>query len=236
MRDPSPLRPYLLSPLYLDPSQGHKSGQPFLPRPAPGTGRLHYSGELDLGGHVWGGSLLKHPEALGRRNPPPRASTDPRGCSIPSGVHPRFGRRDLHPRQAAAGQGVRLSPPPRHPREDKAAVTALAGLRQGLSGGRGQERGLGSGGFRRGAGSFCGNVPDALQETKRTRSSRARASPGWKIPREVATAPEQGTSPTPFFPAQPPHPSTQDLVCAMVTRSLSGGCSRPVTTRMWTSR
>lgn len=137
---------------------------------------------------------------------PPRASTDPRGCSIPSGVHPRFGRRDLHPRQAAAGQGVRLSPPPRHPREDKAAVTALAGLRQGLSGGRGQERGWGSSGFRRGAGSFCGNVPDALQETKRTRSSRARASPGWKIPREVATAPEQGTSPTPFFPAQPPHP------------------------------
>lgn len=102
MRDPSPLRPYLLSPLYLDPSQGHKSGQPFLPRPAPGTGRLHHRGELDLGGHVWGGSLLKHPEALGRRNPPP-------GFHRPSGLlHSEWGAPPIRsPRSASQASGGR---------------------------------------------------------------------------------------------------------------------------------
>lgn len=156
LKDPSPLRPYLLSPLYLDLSQGHKSGQPFLARPAPGTRLLYRRGEPDLGGHVWGGSLLKHPEAMGRR-PPPR-SHRPSGLLLSEWERPRSGRRDLNPRQAAAGPGVKISPLPRHPPEDKAAVIALAGLRQGLSGGRGQEAGV------RGA-AASGEAPRASAET-----------------------------------------------------------------------
>jgi hypothetical protein len=63
---------------------------------------------------------------------------------------------------------------PRHPREDKAAVAALAGV-QGWTA-RGAR--LRKGGFGRGTGSFHGNVlgEERARETKRARSSRARAS------------------------------------------------------------
>lgn len=71
---------------------------------------------------------------------------------------------------------------PKHPREDKAAVVALAGV-QGWTA-RGAR--LRKGGFGRGTGSFHGNV---LGEERRERD-KARSllagprEPGWKIPRE----------------------------------------------------
>lgn len=60
----------------------------------------------------------------------------------------------------------------RHTREDKAAVVALA-VMQGWTA-RGAR--LRKGGFGRGTGSFHGNVLGEERETKRARSSRARAS------------------------------------------------------------
>lgn len=161
----------------------------------------------------------------------PPAPTAPRGCSTPRRARPRSGRGDLRPEHAAAAPALGFRARPRHPLEDKAAVAALACLRHGLGGGRGRGRG----GFGCGARSFCGNVPGAGLETKRARSSRARASRDGKSRGRKRLRPGRALSPTPFS-AHPRRTGAQDAVCAMVIRVPSGGRSRPVATRTWTGR
>ena len=138
-------------------------------------------------------------------------------------------------RRPLRAQGFRARP--RHPREDKAAVAALAGLRHWLGGGRGR----GSGGWGR----LRARRGELLRKRARNQAGdKARSllagprEPRWKIPREEAAAPGRALCPTPFFPAHhhPRRSSTQDAVCAMVARVLSVQRSSPVTTRTWTSK
>lgn len=120
-------------------------------------------------------------------------------------------------RRPLRAQGFRAWP--RHPREDKAAVAALAGLRHWLGGGRGQ----GSGGWGR----LRARRGELLRKRARNQAGdKARSllagprEPGWKIPREEAAAPGRALCPTPFCPAHhhPRRSSTQDAVCAIVAR------------------
>lgn len=131
----------------------------------------HRGEESDLNGHLrdrtrWSPS----PATLSWGRRPPR-SRFLEGCSAACRARSRSGRGDLVPGVQQLLSGARLSRSARHPREDKAAVAALAGVRGWTA--RGAR--LRKGGFGRGT----GRLPRKRArsgETKRARSSRARAS------------------------------------------------------------
>lgn len=170
---------------------------------------------------------LKHPGAPGRRLPRPQ----------PLGDAPLRAGRALDPagRPASAARGGRSGA--RLPRSASASAGGQSGSRRtGVPAPRaGRGARPGEGGFGCGARSFCGNVPGAGLETKRARSSRARASRDGKSRGRKRLRPGRALCPTPFS-AHPRRTGAQDVVCAMVIRVPSGGRSRPVATRTWTAR
>lgn len=155
LREPSrPLLPGLisqaLSPPGPRPGALSRNHLPTPPHRAPAR-----RGELDPGGHVRGGtgrSLLRHPGAPGGYPPPPPRPQTRGAAPLGAGCAPNQALRPLHPGHAAdaPGTGSALRPGICG-RTKHRSVAALAGLRQGLSGGRGQERrgvGVGVGGLR----------------------------------------------------------------------------------------